>query len=118
MRFLGFSELARLYIAPDLIVPETCNSAWLKYRRGEASTAQVRNCPRRIAELIAQFVPSPTLAPRAAEIGLLLDHPVYDCFYLALAESRDLELLTADRRLTKKLAGTQWQSLPRELEPD
>jgi predicted nucleic acid-binding protein len=41
-------------------------------------------------------------------IASQLDHPVYDCFYLALAEARDALLVTADRRLLRKLRGTPW----------
>jgi predicted nucleic acid-binding protein len=31
---------------------------------------------------------------------------VYDCFYLALSEAEDAPLVTADRRLVAKVAGT------------
>ena len=40
----------------------------------------------------------------ATEFALALDHPAYDCINLALAVSRKLTLVTADRRLTRKLA--------------
>jgi predicted nucleic acid-binding protein len=32
-----------------------------------------------------------------------LDHPAYDCLYLALAEMRSAVLLTQDQRLLNKL---------------
>jgi predicted nucleic acid-binding protein len=35
-----------------------------------------------------------------------LDHAVYDCFYLALSESQDAPLATADRRLILKVEST------------
>jgi predicted nucleic acid-binding protein len=38
-----------------------------------------------------------------------LRHPAYECFYLALAEERRAKLVTADRRLLGRLAGTPWQ---------
>jgi predicted nucleic acid-binding protein len=40
-----------------------------------------------------------------------LDHPDYDCFYLALAEQRQATLVTADRRLLNRVRGTQWASV-------
>jgi predicted nucleic acid-binding protein len=33
------------------------------------------------------------------ELALLQDHPIYDCFYLALAEREHLPIVTADGRL-------------------
>ncbi len=38
-----------------------------------------------------------------------LRHPVYDCFYLALAEAEEAPLVTADRRLLTRLTGTPWE---------
>ncbi len=34
-----------------------------------------------------------------------LDHPIYDCIYLALARQRRLPLITADKRFISKLDG-------------
>lgn len=48
------------------------------------------------------------LAPRAGAIALAIDHPVYDCFYLALSEAQDVPLVTADRKLVTRLAGTSF----------
>ena len=42
--------------------------------------------------------------PRALDLSLLLNHPAYDCFYLALAEQLEIRLVTADTRLINKLA--------------
>ncbi len=39
------------------------------------------------------------LADSAAELCIILNHPVYDCFYLALARSEGAPLVTADKRL-------------------
>jgi predicted nucleic acid-binding protein len=55
------------------------------------------------------------LASRAFEIAAELRHPVYDCFYLALAEREEASLVTADRRLIGRLAGSRWQTLCRPL---
>jgi predicted nucleic acid-binding protein len=45
-------------------------------------------------------------APRALELALGRDHPVYGCFYLALAEMERAELVTADLRPEGRLRNT------------
>ena len=47
------------------------------------------------------------LERRALDLALALEHPIYDCVYLALAERMDRRLITADRRLIKTLSGTE-----------
>ena len=37
------------------------------------------------------------LVERAVRIALEMDHPIYDCLYLACAESTDSDLTTADK---------------------
>jgi len=39
-----------------------------------------------------------------------LDHPVYDCLYLALSEEQQTRLVTADTRLLEKLRNTPWEA--------
>ena len=55
------------------------------------------------------------LADRALAIALDLRHPVYDCFYLALAEARGSRLVTADDRLLRVCARTPFAKLVRSL---
>lgn len=47
------------------------------------------------------------LERRALDLALALEHPIYDCVYLALAERMDRRLITADRRFIKILSGTE-----------
>jgi predicted nucleic acid-binding protein len=54
------------------------------------------------------------LALRALVISSLLDHPAYDCFYLALAEQRGSIVVSADRRLLQRLSGTVWEAMVTE----
>lgn len=98
-------------IAPDLIVPEVCNVAWLKLRRGEITSDQASAMVDSLPEMIDELMPSAQLAARALAIASTLGHPAYDCFYLALAELRDARLVTADRRLRSRLMTTQWLRL-------
>jgi predicted nucleic acid-binding protein len=49
------------------------------------------------------------LAQRAVIIAGQLDHPVYDCLYLALAEAEETSLVTADLKLLGKVRATAWE---------
>jgi predicted nucleic acid-binding protein len=40
----------------------------------------------------------------ATELARLLDHPAYDCIYIALAEAEGARFVTADARLLLKIA--------------
>lgn len=95
-------------IAPDLIVPEVCNIAWLKVRRGEISGSQGAAMLDALPELLDELIPGGVLASRAFAIASAIGHPAYDCFYLALAEARDTRMVTADLRLLSRLVGTEW----------
>jgi predicted nucleic acid-binding protein len=95
-------------LAPDLLVPEVCNAAWRKVRRGESHPTQAKQIAQRLRHSVLALRPSAPLAARAMELALDLDHPVYDSFYLALAESEQAVLVTADRRLEGRLRATSW----------
>lgn len=58
------------------------------------------------------------LERRALQLGLELSHPVYDCFYLALAERMGRRLITADSRFLKALSSTPYAALAIALEAD
>jgi len=105
----------QMLLAPELIVPEVCNVAWLKLRRGEIGVEQATEMVRALPDLLDELVPSVQLARRALEIASTLEHPAYDCFYLALAEQRGTRLMTDDRRLLARLAVTPWKRLVARL---
>ena len=91
-------------IAPDLVVAELCNAAWRLIRRGELRKEQMPIIASGVSAAFAALYGSAELAPRAAAIALELDHPVYDCFYLALSEAQNAPMVSADGRLIAKAA--------------
>jgi predicted nucleic acid-binding protein len=117
----GSREAARLLaggdglIAPDLIMPEVCNATWKMVRRGIMREVQQIAAVTRIPSILDELVSTAGLAPRAAALSTLLDHPAYDCFYLALAEQRGTTLISADRRLTRRVADTIWGQMVTDL---
>src|SRR6266496_2181577 len=86
-------------IAPDLILVEITNAAWkfVAFESLDADAAQ--SIIVEAASGFDEIVPSLGLKDRALEIAIELRHPAYDCFYLALAEQRDCQLVSADGRL-------------------
>ncbi len=103
-------------IAPDLILAEVANVAWRRVRMAEIGREQAAAGYQAVETCIDKFVPTRTLTARALDIALELDHPVYDCLYLALAEADGAGLTTDDRRLLEKVDGTRWSVTVMALE--
>jgi predicted nucleic acid-binding protein len=98
-------EGRRELLAPDLLESEFANLLWKKVRREECSeeiAAEVLGLwetdrPRLVS---ARF-----LVHRALELAFRLEHPVYDCLYLATAIECEAVLATADTRLARAASG-------------
>ena len=92
-------------LAPDLLFVEVANALWRK-------TAAAKELSPREADHAFDLVrhsgidlrPTGPLLPRATDVARRLDHPVYDCVYLALAERERAALVTADQRLLRRLS--------------
>jgi predicted nucleic acid-binding protein len=102
-------------LAPELIVPEVCNAAWQKVRLRQSDRNQAKEIALRLRQGVLELRPTAPLASRAMDLALDLHHPIYDCFYLALAEAEKASLVTADRRLESRLRGTPWSASMRVL---
>ncbi|MGH6916162.1 MAG: type II toxin-antitoxin system VapC family toxin, partial [Geminicoccaceae bacterium] len=76
-------------VAPELLVAEVANAIWKRVMAGEGDARQAPLTAASLPRFFARLVSLAPLAARALEIAAELRHPVYDCFYLALAESED-----------------------------
>ncbi len=101
--------------APDLVVTEVTNIAWKKVLRGDLEAEQAEFIPASVHVGQLDLVPSTMLHRRALAIGLEIQHSIYDCLYLALAERMGNSLITADERLIGKLEGSPYASLAAHL---
>jgi len=90
-------------IAPDLLVAECANILWKKVRRDELSKDEALLAARLLQGADMELLPSRSLLEAAASIAIDLDHPAYDCVYIALAVANDCRFVTADQRLLRKL---------------
>lgn len=92
--------------APDLIIVELANVAWKKTIRKEIERTQAKEIVRSFRDGGPILHPSTDLAERALQIGLEINHPAYDCIYIACAEKLDSVLVTADARLESAVRAT------------
>lgn len=81
--------------APDLIIAEVCNGAWKTVRRNLMTVVQADAMAHQLPRVFEALHPAEGLAAAAMQMARDLDHPVYDCFYPALAEQRDARMVTA-----------------------
>ena len=90
--------------APDLLMAECANILWKKIKRGELAEQEARLAGELIQRADLDIQPTRPLMPRALDLAISLDHPAYDCIYLALAIENAWRFITADERLVRKLA--------------
>jgi predicted nucleic acid-binding protein len=104
-------------IAPDLVVAEVANAAWKLARRREISPEHGSRIAAAVSSAFARTVPASSLIGRAYRMASALEHPVYDCLYLSLAESESAQMVTADSRLIETVMGSSWEKRVRPLLP-
>ena len=98
-------------VAPELLFAEASNALWAMVRRGDMGRADLAEAISVLKDApIAVPTPMRHLAASAARLAIDLDHPVYDCFYLALAVQEQYEVVTADARFHDKVGGHPYLS--------
>jgi predicted nucleic acid-binding protein len=97
-----------LLIAPDLILAEVGNVLWKRRLRNEIDQAQAEEAVGHLPGVLL-LISSKTLLARALEIAVRLQHPIYDCFYVAAAERWGAPLVTDDQRFFTALGGGRVQ---------
>lgn len=91
-------------IAPELLLSECSNALWKIERRGLLQDGKSLVLFERLASADLDIVAcSRVLHGEALALAIRLDHPVYDCLYLALALAQEAALATADGRFARTL---------------
>jgi predicted nucleic acid-binding protein len=121
---LALYQRAKL-IAPELLVPECANVLWKKVRRQELSKEQALLAAGLLERAEIELLPMRPLLEPATRIAIDLDHPAYDCLYLALAAANKCRFITADDdfgarsctpgRASFAVAYSRYQKLPPSL---
>lgn len=91
--------------APDLLIPECANILWKKARRQEMSADEASLAARLLEHADVELTPMRRLLEPATRLAIQLDHPAYDCLYLALAQFTGCSFVTADAKFCAKLKG-------------
>jgi len=95
-------------VAPGLLLAEVGNVLWQRLRKGLIPASQAEEIARHLPGVFAALVETSELFTEAVRIARDIDHPIYDCFYLAVAKRWDAPLVTADNALLAKVIGTEW----------
>ncbi len=95
-------------IAPTLVRTEVANGLWKKHRIGAVTLENALEIWTRLPRYFRSLIETGSLMPRALALSFEMDHAIYDCIYLALAEERQCSFVTADLRFRTKLQGTPY----------
>ncbi|MHB1427000.1 MAG: type II toxin-antitoxin system VapC family toxin [Gemmataceae bacterium] len=98
----GIHEL----LAPDIFPSEIANGLVSAERQKRIQNGGAAICLNDVLSAAPVLHDSSLLLIRAMEIALSTKKAVYDCLYLALAESEGCELVTADDQFARGLRAT------------
>ncbi len=104
-------------IAPDWLLAEVANVFWKQQRRGQINPTLAQEVLNILPGLL-DLAPTAALINEAFEIAHTIDHPVYDCIYLALTRERGATLVTADKGLIRKATAAHFSVIALENSHD
>ena len=90
---------AALVLAPELMLTELANTLWRLQRADRLNDLDPQELLAVARELVDRLEPDRHLQAEALALACHLNHPVYDCLYLALARREAASLISSDRRL-------------------
>ena len=92
--------------APELIVIEIASVAAKRFRLGLSDLDRAGEAVASIGDVVDELVPLTGLATAAFRIACEIGCSAYDASYLALAQQREVPVLTADLRLASRAETT------------
>ena len=95
-------------LAPRLIMTEVANALARKAMQELDHSAEAAEYLQNSAAISPGLLDVDELIEPALENACALRHPIYDLIYLEAARRLDAQLVTADRRFTAKIAGTDF----------
>ena len=103
-------------LAPRLVLEEVSNALLTGVRRGRWSGAAADAAQLLLQDLPIRLVDEPRDLRRAWDLARRYDnHPIYDLLYVALAERRRTQLVSADAVMRRRLVAVDWVIAPEEF---
>lgn len=93
-------------IAPELVLAEAGNVLWRLVKTGRIGADQAAAAELELRSTFDRLVPIAELSAAALAIAVKLGHPIYDCYYLALAQHVSADVVTNDARLLSRSAAS------------
>ena len=84
--------------APQLIRIEVTHVLWRAVKRGRLESGAFSSAMQVMDKVFEGAASTDALIARSIALTTHLNHPVYDCLYIALAEREAAVLVTADER--------------------
>jgi predicted nucleic acid-binding protein len=85
-------------IAPDLLIPECANVFCRRCRQGDITQQEATDSLADLLDLNLPLVPATDIVKPALQLAMHYQRTLYDALYLALAQERSYDLVTADER--------------------
>jgi predicted nucleic acid-binding protein len=102
----GLASDGVVLLAPGLFVSEVANTVFNYVQLGELSAELARTIWRNCVASLDRIVDVADLHEAAFDLCMQVQHPIHDCYYLALAHRESAVFVTADKRFLRKIAGT------------
>jgi predicted nucleic acid-binding protein len=93
---------------PAFVFLEIANALWTRAHRRMSDPNDAFGLLDDLKRFNLDVQPTELFLTRAFALALELDHPVYDCIYLALAENHGIPLVTADQRFLSTVKRAKW----------
>jgi predicted nucleic acid-binding protein len=106
---------AARFIAPDLVLVELANVAVKRLRSREITREVAERIIASSRSIFRELEPAANLTTRAFELASGYGISVYDAMYVALAEQRGCDLVTADAQLISRAARANLRIAVRKL---
>lgn len=101
---IGLLESDGVLVAPDYLEIEFAAVVSKMLRRSQIGTLQSEAMLADLGRSISRLEPTRVFLAEAMTLSLTLNHPVYDCLYLAMARATNGRLVTADTKFADKVA--------------
>ena len=105
-RAVEFARSNNHFIAPRMIMTEVANALARKTIQGAISSEDAKQQFTKLPYFFDEVVSVDDLITDALHNACLFRHPIYDLIYVEAARRRGIQLVTADPRLSSKLANS------------